>query len=285
MRKCVYILILCFIVVSSYLRAQEILVLPSNQKPAPVKNKNATPKPAQSSAVHKVKETDDPLNGMVLVQGGTFSMGSNEISVDEKPVHNVTVSSFYISKYEVTFDQYDAYCVATGKQKPSDQGWGRGNRPVINVSFDDAWAYCDWLNQKSGKNFRLPTEAEWEYAARGGIKSRNYTFSGSDNIDAISWYSENSERTTHPVGQKGANELGLCDMSGNVWEWCSDWYDIGYYSHSPSDNPKGPINGTLRVIRGGGWGYDARNCRISYRSINAPDNRSSYVGFRVVCSL
>jgi len=292
---------------------QELPVLPYKTKPAPVK-KTAIPKPSQTSADHKVKEADNALAGMVLVQGGTFSMGSNEGSDDEKPVHTVTVSSFYISKNELTVAEFKKFIDATGYTTPAEtEGWSyiyseskrekrngvnwrcgtdgsklmdfEMNKPVIYVCYNDAVKYCQWKSYVTGKNFRLPTEAEWEYAARGGNKSNGYKFSGSDNIDAISWYKDNSGSTTHPVGQKGANELGLYDMSGNVWEWCSDWYGYDYYSQSPSDNPKGPINGTSRVIRGGSWYYDAQDCRISYRDYYSPDYRVNIIGFRVVCSL
>ncbi|MGV8135999.1 MAG: formylglycine-generating enzyme family protein [Mangrovibacterium sp.] len=219
---------------------------------------------------------------MVAVQGGTFSMGNNDLGDDETPVHSVTVSDFYMGKYEVTFAQYDAYCEATGESKPDDEGWGRGNRPVISVSWSDAVAYCRWLSQKTGKHYRLPTEAEWEYAARGGNKSREYKYPGSNTIDNVGWYDENSGNETHPVGQKQSNELDIYDMGGNVWEWCSDWYDESYYGGSPQNNPTGPSSGSLRVLRGGSWKYGAKNCGVSDRMNTSPDSSYYFYGFRLV---
>lgn len=211
----------------------------------------------------------------VRISGGTFTMGSN--GSDETP-HIVSVDNFSIMKYEVTFYEYDAYCDATGKQKPYDQGFGRGNRPVINVSWNDANDYAKWLSRETGKKWRLPTEAEWEFAAKGG---QNHTYSGSESIDEVGWYMDNSGSQTHSVGQKQPNGYGLYDMSGNVWEWCSDWYGSDYYRSSPSNNPQGPSSGSFRVLRGGGWYNSSDNCRVSTRSYYNPDFRYNY-GFRLV---
>ena len=220
---------------------------------------------------------------MMYVQGGTFQMGSadEDASSWEKPVHTVRVNNFYIGKYEVTFDEYDKFCDATGKEKPDDVGWGRGTRPVIKVSWNDAKAYCTWLSETSGKKYRLPTEAEWEYAARGGS---NNIYSGSSDIDVTGWYAENSDKKTHAVGSKTRNSFGLYDMSGNVWEWCSDWYDEKYYENSPEDNPKGAATGSGRVYRGGAWSSAALRCRVSDRVGYAPAYRNTTLGFRVVFS-
>jgi len=220
----------------------------------------------------------------VKVSGGSFQMGSNDGSSDEKPVHRVYLDTFYISEYEVTFAQYDKFCAATGREKPSDSGWGRGNRPVIHVSWTDAKAFCDWLARKTGQDIHLPTEAQWEYASRGGNRSRGYKYSGSNNIKSVAWYDGNSGKKTHPVGQKQANELGIYDMSGNVYEWCSDWYSKDYYSNSVRNNPSGPSSRAKRVIRGGCWINPARICRSADRHKRRPDlsiHSLYYLGFRL----
>ncbi len=185
--------------------------------------------------------------GMVYVAGGTFQMGSNKYS-DEKPIHTVTISSFFMDKTEVTQGQYRK---VMGKNPSYFSGCD--DCPVEKVTWHDANVYA----KKVGK--RLPTEAEWEYAARGGVETNGSSsqtkYAGSNNIKDVAWYEGNSGSKTHPVGQKDPNELGLYDMSGNVWEWCSDWYDSGYYKNSPKNNPKGPNSGTDRVLRGGSWHY------------------------------
>ncbi len=214
--------------------------------------------------------------GMVYVKGGWFEMGSNSGESDEKPVHRVWVDDFYIGMYEVTFSEYDKFCETTGRSKPSDYGWGRGNRPVINISWHDAKAYCEWVGG------RLPTEAEWEYAAKGGEKSRGYKYSGSDDIGSVAWYTGNSGRKTHPVGRKNPNELGIYDMTGNVWEWCSDWYGRYYYLKSPKRNPKGALHGTARIRRGGCWGDKPQSCLLTYRPDRYPAAINVDQGFRLV---
>lgn len=183
---------------------------------------------------HKHRYAQSPIHiNWVRVDSGAFTRMSDTVK------HSVTVSSFYIAATEATFDQYDAFCEATHRAKPDDNGWGRGIRPVINVSWMDAAAYCEWASEMLGKTVRLPTEAEWEYAARGGNKSRGYKYSGNDSIHIsdVAWFANNSNSQTHPVAEKAPNELGIYDMTGNVWEWCSDWYDGEYYAKSPSDNP------------------------------------------------
>ena len=212
--------------------------------------------------------------GMVFVKGGWYEMGSNNGDDNEKPVHRVWVDDYYIGKYEVTFAEYDKFCEATGRKKPSDNGWGRGNRPVINVSWHDAKAYCEW------KGGRLPTEAEWEYAAKGGANSRGYKYSGSNDIGSIVWYSGNSGSKIHPVGSKSPNELGIYDMSGNVWEWCNDWYGKNYYSNSPDRNPQGPSSGKYRILRGGSWDDNTNNCRSANRDDVNPYLSNGDLGFR-----
>lgn len=217
---------------------------------------------------------------LTYVRGGTFSMGSDEYD-NEKPIHVVTVSSFCIGRYPVTFEQYDRFCDDTGREKPSDHGWGRGRRPAINVSWLDATAYCAWLSAKTGHNYRLPTEAEWEYAAKGGAHSKGYPYAGGGDLKKVAWFNKNSAGKTHPVGEKEPNELGLYDMSGNVWEWCGDWY--GTYDSQTETDPTGPGKGDGRVFRGGSWYGDARLCRVACRDRHAPTNRYDDVGFRLVC--
>jgi formylglycine-generating enzyme required for sulfatase activity len=253
---------------------------------------------------------------MVFVAGGTFTMGcTSEQGSDcrdvEKPSHSVSLSSFSIGKYEVTQAQFAAFIEATGYRTDAEkEGWsyvwtgsewekangvtwrnntsGNGvqpsTHPIIHVSWNDAIAFCNWLSEVTGKSYRLPTEAEWEYAARGGNNSQGYKYSGSDSLGSVGWYNENSGSSTHAVGKKSPNELGLYDMSGNVWEWCSDWYGANYYSGSPSSNPRGPSSGSYRVLRGGSWYYYATHCRVAYRYNYTPDFRNDYYGFRLVLS-
>jgi len=202
--------------------------------------------------------------GMVFVAGGTFQMGSNSES-DEKPIHTVTISGFFMDKTEVTQAEYRK---VMGKN-PSNFS-GCDDCPVENVSWNDANAYA----QKVGK--RLPTEAEWEYAARGG---------GNNDLNTPGWYNNNSGSKTHPVAQKQPNELGLYDMSGNVWEWCSDWYnDSYYYRSSPKNDPQGSNSGSTRVLRGGGWNVNVNRCRVADRNYSYPENRVNRIGFRLVLS-
>lgn len=225
---------------------------------------------------------------MNRVQAGNFLMGSNKQS-DEQPIHQVTLTKgYYMATTEVT----NALWYAVMGSSPNDQKNAGDNCPVSCVSYEDITkASTGFLpklntmlaNQLDGKQFRLPTEAEWEYAARGGHRqnSPNYTYAGSNTIGEVAWYTENSSSTTHPVGQKKANELGLYDMSGNVREWCADWFDSSYYSNSPSTDPTGPTSGSYRVSRGGCWDASASNSRVAYRSYYTPSFRSVYLGFRL----
>ncbi len=215
---------------------------------------------------------------MVAVDGGTFQMGAwgntlDEAYDDEKPMHEVTLSDYYIGATEVTQALWEA---VMGSNPSEFKG---ANLPVENVSWDDCQTFIEKLNQQTGKTFRLPTEAEWEYAARGGNKSNSYTYCGSDDIDDVAWYDGNSNQT-HPVGQKLPNELDLYDMSGNVMERCSDWY--GDYSSTSQTNPTGAASGSLRVCRGGSWYGSARSCRVSCRYGSAPGSRLSNIGLRLV---
>ena len=216
---------------------------------------------------------------MIFVEGGTFMMGAtseqgNDAFDWEKPVHKVTLSDYYIGETVVTQELWKAVM----GNNPSCFT-GDGNLPVECVSWDDVKKFVAKLSRLTGRTFRLPTEAEWEYAARGGKKSRGYKYSGSNNIDEVAWYDANSGRKTHPVKGKKANELGLYDMSGNVWEWCNDWF--GNYSGEAQDNPHGLIIGLDRVLRGGSWFDRAKSCRVSSRSVSIPSIRYD-LGFRVV---
>ena len=215
---------------------------------------------------------------MIYVKGGTFTMGctseqGGDCYDDEKPTHNVTLNDYYIGKFEVTQELWKA---VMGKN-PSN--WKGDKLPVESVSWNDVQEFITKLNQKTGANFRLPTEAEWEYAARGGNKSRGYKYSGSNAIGNVAWYWDNADKKTHQVGTKSPNELGIYDMSGNVWEWCQDWY--GSYSSGSQTNPTGPSSGSYRVLRGGSWAYYAGNCRVSLRRSGIPNIRLSYSGFRL----
>jgi len=273
---------------------------------------------------------------MVLVKAGSFQMGDEheELWSGCGPVHTVTLTyDYYIGRTEVTFDDYDAYCEATDIIKPTDYSsvkggyMGRGNKPVINVSWYDAIAYCNWLSEKDAlakaydsdgnfldksgnkttditkvEGYRLPTEVEWEYAARGGHKSTgDYKYSGSNELDEVGWYWRNSgdkilggtyddcdndtmkanNNGTQEAGKKIANELGLYDMSGNVFEWCQDYMGIDYYNESPTENPVNLNSSPYRVWRGGCWGDDAMCCRVAYRGGAGPTNNIVGRGFRI----
>ena len=239
--------------------------------------RQTTPIPSQQSqTLSPILQT--LINNMVRVEGGTFTMGAtseqgSDADDDEKPAHQVTLSSFSIGKYEVTQEEWQTVMGTNPSNFKGDR------RPVEEVSWEDCQEFIRKLNALTGKRFRLPTEAEWEYAARGGNRSRGYKYAGSNDVGSIAWYDDNSGTETHPVGQKLPNELGLYDMSGNVWEWCHDWY--GSYSSSSQTNPTGASSGSIRVFRGGGWGNFARNCRSSFRSYGTPSFRDSDLGLRL----
>lgn len=213
---------------------------------------------------------------MVRVEGGTFRMGATTEQEDEawdneKPVHSVTLSIYYIGKTEVTQALWQAV------MGPSN--FKGADLPVENVSWDDCQEFIQKLNSLTGRNFRLPTEAEWEFACRGGNNSRGYKYSGSNNLGSVAWYDDNSGNKTHSVATKSPNELGIYDMSGNVWEWCSDWY--GDYSSDAQTNPKGPVSGSRRVRRGGCWFGYVGGCRSSYRGGDDPAFRVIILGLRL----
>jgi len=297
----------------------------------------------------EAKKNRIPIPEMVPVQGGVFEMGSpgddTEAYDDERPLHKVAVQDFSIGKFPVTVAQFAAFVRDSGYRTEAERGDGSyiwtGSKyekksgvkwdcdvagkprteadyehPVIHVSWNDAVAYAAWLSQKTGQTYRLPTEAEWEYAAQGGHHARltpwpteapknihgseamsfpsrrirpdqREKYAGSDNLDEVAWYSANSGGATHPVGQKQANALGLYDMSGNVWEWCADWYGDKYYAKCAEKGliikPQGPEKGGGRVLRGGSWVYGARGCRPACRAHRTPTSRYSNVGIRLVC--
>ena len=236
-------------------------------------NWSASVTPSQRAVLEKL------IANMVRVEGGTFSMGAtseqdNDADNDEMPAHHVTLGDYYICRYEVTQKEWRAVM-------GNNQSYNKGdNLPVEWVIWNDCLDFINKLNQLTGLKFRLPTEAEWEFAARGGKQSKGYKYSGSDNIGDVAWYYENSGSKTHQVGTKEPNELGIYDMTGNVWEWCGDWY--GSYSSSAQTNPTGPSSGSGRVLRGGSWSSDARDCRVSDRSYYYPSYRNYVYGFRVV---
>ncbi len=223
---------------------------------------------------------------MVYVEGGTFTMGATseqgkDAYKDEKPTHSVTLSSYYMGETEVTQALWEA---VMGSPASYNGGWtseyGVGNNyPAYRVSWEDCQTFINRLNSLTGQQFHLPTEAQWEYAARGGSKSRGYKYSGSSDVGSVAWYDGNGSSTTHPIKTKSPNELGLYDMSGNVWEWCSDWY--GSYSSGSQTNPTGASSVSYRVFRGGSWFNNARNCRVSYRRYSAPSGRSYNIGLRL----
>jgi formylglycine-generating enzyme required for sulfatase activity len=248
-----------------------------------------------------------------LIPAGEFLMGSPESDPDakdnEKPQHRVRITQpFYLGLHPVTRGQFRRFVEATGYQTEAEKdgkgGWGRDaaagqwvrdpkftwrsvgfdqtdDHPVVNVSWNDATAFSDWLSRQEGQEYRLPTEAEWEYACRAGTTTRFSFGADEDALGQYAWYSANSKDRTHPVGEKKPNAFGLNDMHGNVWEWCWDGYDAAYYQKSPAVDPRGPDPASDRVLRGGGWSYVPRFARSAYRNRNVPGHRSDYLGFRL----
>ena len=241
-------------------------------------NESTTTPQTTSADGDKVFTVNGVSFTMKPVAGGTFTMGAtpeqgSDAYDDEKPIHQVTLSDYYIGETEVTQELWQA---VMGNNPSKFKG---SNHPVENVSWDDCQEFIKELNRITGKKFRLPTEAEWEYAARGGNKSKGYKYSGSNNLSDVAWYDGNSGSNTHAVKTKSPNELGIYDMSGNVWEWCNDRW--GSYNSNAQTNPAGPSSGSRRVNRGGGWNGGARICRVSLRSRNAPGSRYDCLGLRL----
>lgn len=223
----------------------------------------------------------DLIENMVYVEGGTFTMGDNQIEYTDpfkvtKPEHQVTVSPFFICRYEVTQEVWDA---VMGNSFSRVKGT---KLPVNNICWDDCQEFILKLVLMTGINFRLPTEAEWEFAARGGNKSNHYGHSGSNTIDSVAWYRYNSGENLHPVGQKSPNELGLYDMNGNVWEWCYDYF--GIYSSAIQTDPRGVPNSSTNVTRGGSYLEIVEECRVSSRYGQNPSTKSPYCGLRLAAT-
>ena len=267
----------------------------------------ATPQPSSIviSATPKNVDFTESVAGlsftMKFIEGKSFSMGSNDGLKFEKPIHTVSLSNFFMSKYEVTNDEFCTFLNEKGNRTEGGLTWlelgsednydimelngrflvksGQGRHPVAHVSWHAATAYCLWLSEKTSKNYRLPTEAEWEFSARGG---QSFKFAGSDNITDVAWCSANSGGTSHEVGTKQSNGFGLYDMSGNVWEWCNDWYET--YSSSSQQNPTGAVTAPYRVSRGGSMS-DEIACRPTYRRQDAPTRHYYHLGFRVCASV
>jgi len=218
---------------------------------------------------------------MIDIPGGTFEMGcspgDSECLDDENPRHTVTISAFKMSAYEITQGQWEALM----GNNPADNDECGSNCPVELVYWNDVQDFIGELNNQTGMNYRLPTEAEWEYAARAGTTTKWYCGDDESCLDDIAWYDDNSGGQTHPVGQKEPNAWGLYDISGNVWEWCSDWYDADYYDISPSTDPQGPASTSVRVDRGGGSNSVARSCRSTHRRYGYPSYGTSSLGFRL----
>ena len=273
---------------------------------AQTKQKTAV-KSNNKKTTKQIAGPDEP--DMVFVKGSTFVMGNND-EFNEWPAHKVTVNDFYIGKYEVTVADFRKFVNATGYVTSAQtQGWSyvwdgtktinqkgvnwqcdaygfkrnadQESWPVLYVSYVDALAYCDWLSKITKKNYRLLTEAEWEYAAKGGNKFGKCNYSGSNIIEEVAWYKDNSSGHPQSVGQKKPNDIGVYDMTGNVAEWCSDWYSEKYYSKKESNNPTGPAEGTTRSIRGGSWFSEAAKTRNTSRAGFDPNSSCGYNGFRV----
>jgi len=233
---------------------------------------------------------------MVFVVGGTFTMGCTSNISDcfhnEKPFHSVTLSDFYLGKFQVTQELWKKV-MGTDVQQQRDLGnpeWelcGEGDLlPMYYINYDECVDFCNKLNSllakqlPEGYKFAIPTEAQWEYAARGGKKSKGYSYSGGDNLDKVAWYDRNSKDQVREVGTKKKNELGIYDMTGNVWEWCRDW--LGTYTAKPSTDPTGPKSGNYRVLRGGSWRTLTDGCRLSHRFAVRPYERTRSYGLRLV---
>ena len=246
---------------------------------------------AGRSTTRKAQDADLAEPEMVPIAPGTFLMGSakGEGYASERPQHEVRIARpFALGRYAITFDEYDVFAKAAGRKLPGDAGWGRGRRPAVNVSWDDATAYAQWLSERTGKRYRLPTEAEWEYAARAGTMTIWSCGSDDGDLDRYAWYAANASGKTHPVGEKAPNPSGLCDVHGNVWEWVQDcWHDS--YDGAPTDGSAwGAEAGgdcERRVVRGGSWFDVPGDLRSALRFRYGTDYRHNFLGFRLAQDL
>ena len=286
-KKIVVIMLLAFVPMITFAQASggQIRRKPQtsfSSKPSRTQNRRRA-EPHRQLTVEQKSILDNIANNMVYIEGGTFMMGP---IADEKwkpwdqegQLHRVNLSSFYISKYEVTQEIWETVM----ENNPST--FYGVKRPVENVSWEDCQVFIKKLNALTGRKYRLPYEAEWEFAARGGNRSMGYKHSGSNNINDVAWYERNSSNMTHEVGLKKPNELGLYDMTGNVLEFCQDYYMV--YDGNAQTNPTGPTSGFFRVYRGGGWGssIEYRYCHISARQPIGPSTAYNYVGLRLALS-
>ena len=297
---------------------------PKEEQPAVPTSVPVSSEPAMPADTLAPLPTDSVLASveaaMVRVDGGSFRMGSDSLRPDTGPVHEVTVSPFYMSRFLVTVEQFRCFVHATGHKTSADSLGGgyvvdhgdefafkkgvnwrcdeygnprpasQRNYPVLYVNWQDGKAFCEWLSQITGKKYRLPTEAEWEFAAAGGKKSKGYTYSGSNRVDEVAWYGKNSDLKVHPVGLKRPNELGLYDMTGSLWQWCNDWYGKAYYRESPAHNPQGPDQGFEKVCKGGCFlsGYLPDTYNHLYRAYRGKDSVNvvaNDASFRIVREL
>jgi formylglycine-generating enzyme required for sulfatase activity len=247
--------------------------------PEPVKKAEKPPAPPKPPKIYPIVK---PEIEMVFVKGGKFKMGcpdeTVECTADERPRHEVSVKDFLIGKYPVTQKQWGSVMGVSPAHFDGD------DLPVEQVSWNEIQEFIKRLNVMTGKKYRLPTEAEWEYAAQGGAGGKGGKFFGHRFLDDIAWYEYNSNGRVQPVGKKMPNELGLHDIMGNVWEWVGDWYSRTYYKEAPLSNPKGPKYGSEKIYRGGGFNSDERHCRVSLRNYNKPDYRTITLGFRLACA-
>ncbi len=324
----------CLLLFTVSLQAANITTTTLPVKDSIIKSVKSDPTKTRPVTETQVKNLSEPE--MVRIPGGFFSMGAKEGDQDERPVHRVVISSFKMGKYEITMKEFAAFISSTNYQtdaekqgnsyvyighfdkadgvswRDDEEGHHRSDsdasKPVVHVSWNDANAYCQWLSRQTGKTFRLPTDAEWEYAAGCGMKHYKYSWgnfmprtgNGEKPVANV------ADETNHPkygallqkylgykdgfffaapVGSFMANEFGLYDMTGNVFEWCNDWYDPNYYANSPENNPQGPSTGKFRIMRGGSWYFNVINSRIAYRIPNIPERRHSDLGFRIAQTL